>query len=77
MVVLLIDGSSFCYRAFYAVRDLRNSKGEPTNAIYGFLTMLKRLIREQEPSYVGVCFDRKEPEMANYPSDTGCASTEC
>ena len=57
----MIDGQSFCYRAFYAIRELTNSKGEPTNAIYGFITMFRKLLREEKPDYVAVCFDRKEP----------------
>jgi len=57
----LIDGHSFCYRAFYAIRELTNSKGEPTNAIYGFITMLRKLLREEKPDYIAICFDRKEP----------------
>ncbi len=57
----MIDGQSFCYRAFYAIRELTNSKGEPTNAIYGFITMLRKLLREEKPDYIAVCFDRKEP----------------
>ncbi|MCW5606158.1 MAG: hypothetical protein KIT18_16585, partial [Burkholderiales bacterium] len=40
--LLLVDGSSYLYRAFHAIRDLRSSKGEPTNAIYGVLNMLRR-----------------------------------
>ena len=59
--LLLIDGQSFCYRAFYAIRELANSKGEPTNAIYGFITMLRKLLRDEKPDYLAVCFDRKEP----------------
>ena len=59
--LLLIDAQSFCYRAFYAIRELTNSKGEPTNAIYGFITMLRKLVREAKPDYLGICFDRKEP----------------
>jgi DNA polymerase-1 len=59
--LLLIDGQSFCYRAFYAIRQLTNSRGEPTNAIYGFVTMLRKLIREEKPDYLAICFDRKEP----------------
>ncbi|OGW88827.1 MAG: DNA polymerase I [Omnitrophica bacterium RIFCSPLOWO2_01_FULL_50_24] len=59
--LLLVDGQGLCYRAFYAIRHLSNSKGEPTNAIYGFMTMLRKLIREEKPNYVAVCFDRKEP----------------
>ena len=59
--LILIDGQSFCYRAFYAIRELTNSKGEPTNAIYGFITMLRKLMREAKPNYLAICFDRKEP----------------
>jgi DNA polymerase-1 len=56
-----VDGHSFCYRAFYAIQNLTNSKGEPTNAIYGFVTMLRKIMEEQKPDHVAVCFDRKEP----------------
>ena len=59
--LFLIDGNSFCYRAFYAIPSLTNSRGEPTNAIYGFVTMLRRVIEEQKPDHLAVCFDRKEP----------------
>jgi DNA polymerase-1 len=59
--LFLVDGHSFCYRAFYAIPNLTNSKGEPTNAIYGFVTMLRKLIEEQKPGHLAVCFDRKEP----------------
>jgi DNA polymerase I len=59
--LILIDGQSFCYRAFYAIRELTNSNGEPTNAIYGFIAMLKKLIRDETPDYLAICFDRKEP----------------
>src|SRR3990167_9722259 len=59
-LLLLIDGQSFCYRAFYAIRELSNSKGEPSNAVYGFITMFRKLLRELKPDCVAVCFDRKE-----------------
>jgi DNA polymerase-1 len=59
--LFLVDGNSFCYRAFYAIPNLANSKGEPTNAIYGFVTMMRRLMEEQRPGHVAMCFDRKEP----------------
>ena len=57
----MVDGNSFFYRAFYAIQNLTNSKGEPTNAIYGFVTMMRRLMEEQKPGYLAMCFDRKEP----------------
>ncbi len=56
-----MDGHSLCYRAFYAIQNLTNSKGEPTNAIYGFVTMLRKILEEQKPDHVAICFDRKEP----------------
>ena len=55
----LIDGNAFCYRAFYAIRSLATSSGRPTNAIYGFLTMLQKLIQEEKPAYLAVSFDLK------------------
>ena len=61
MKSVLVDGNSFCYRAFYAIRELRNSKGEPTNAIYGFITMLEKLLKDIEPDSVAVTFDLKGP----------------
>ena len=57
----LVDGSNYIFRAFYAIRELSNSKGFPTNAIYGFTTMLIRLLREQKPDYIAVAFDVKGP----------------
>lgn len=59
--LFLIDGNSFCYRAYYAIRNLTNSKGRPTNAIYGFVAMLNKLIKEEKPDYLGVAFDLKGP----------------
>jgi DNA polymerase-1 len=58
---LVLDGSNYVFRAFYAIRELSNSKGFPTNAIYGFTTMLLRLLREQKPDYAAVAFDLKGP----------------
>lgn len=59
--LFLVDGSSFFYRAYYAISSLTNSKGEPTNAIYGFITILKKLLTDTQPDAVAICFDRKEP----------------
>jgi len=53
----LIDGYSNIFRAFYAIRNLSNSRGEPTNAVYGFLTMLKKLLREEDPELIGVALE--------------------
>lgn len=57
----LIDGNSFCYRAYYAIRPLFNSKGQPTNAVYGFITMLHKTIKENSPDMLAVAFDMKGP----------------
>jgi DNA polymerase-1 len=59
----LIDGYSTLYRAFYAIRDLSNSKGEPTNAVYGFITMLRKLLREERPELLGVAMDGAEKTL--------------
>ena len=59
--LVLVDGSNYLFRAFYAIRELSNSKGFPTNAIYGFTTMLMKLLRDQAPDYIAVAFDVKGP----------------
>ncbi len=59
--LFLIDGNSFCYRAFYAIRALTNSKGQPTNAIYGFITMLNKIVKEKKPDMLAIAFDLKGP----------------
>lgn len=61
MNVYLIDGNSYVYRAFYAIRELSNSKGFPTNAIYGFTNMLMKIIREKKPDGIIVSFDSPVP----------------
>lgn len=60
-LVALVDGSNYLYRAFYALPPLTNSKGFPTNAIYGFTNMLLKLRRELQPDYIVVTFDLKGP----------------
>jgi DNA polymerase-1 len=59
--LFLVDGMSQVYRAFYALPSLSNSKGFPTNAIYGFTMMLRRLINEYKPDYLGVALDSSGP----------------
>ena len=61
--LFLIDGMSHIYRAYYAIRNLSNTKGLPTNAIYGFTSMLRKLIQEQKPEYVGVALDLEGPTV--------------
>ncbi len=56
----LIDGSSYIFRAFYGIKQfLSNSKGLPTNAIYGFASMLLKILREEQPEYIAIIFDPK------------------
>ncbi len=56
----LIDGSSYIFRAFYGIRQfLSNSQGLPTNALYGFTTMLSKVVRDEQPDYLAVVFDSK------------------
>jgi DNA polymerase-1 len=61
MNLYLIDGNSYIYRAFFAIRGLTNSKGFPTNAIFGFTNMLLKIIREKEPEGLAVVFDSLVP----------------
>lgn len=58
-ILLLVDGSSYLYRAFHALPDLRNSAGEPTNAIKGVLSMLHKLRRDHAADYIACVFDAK------------------
>lgn len=68
-ILLLVDGSSFLYRAYYALPDLRSPEGEPTGAIYGILNMLRRLEKDYEGAYLTCVFDAKGPTFrhALYP----------
>jgi DNA polymerase-1 len=59
--IYLIDGSAYIYRAYHAIQSLSNSKGFPTNAIFGFTRMLLKLINEQRPEYIVMFFDSKWP----------------
>ncbi|TAK72928.1 MAG: DNA polymerase I [Gammaproteobacteria bacterium] len=57
--LILVDGSSYLYRAFHALPALMNSKNFPTGAIYGVINMLKRLMADYQPDYMAVVFDAK------------------
>ncbi len=57
---VLIDGSSYLYRAYHALPALTNKQGEPTGAIYGVVNMLRKLLKEEAPLYMAVVFDSKE-----------------
>lgn len=60
--VILIDGNNLLFRSYYATaysgNILRNSKGFPTNALYGFINMLNKIIKEESPSYIMIAFDK-------------------
>lgn len=55
--LFLIDGYSNIFRAYYAIRNLSTSRGEPTNAVYGFIQMLRKLLRDERPELIGVALD--------------------
>ncbi len=64
--IYLIDGSGFIHRAYHAIRGLSNSKGLPTNAVYGFTRMLLKLIQERTPPFIGIFFDAKGPTFRHH-----------
>lgn len=68
-ILYLIDGSSYIFRAYYALRHLSNSKGFPTNAVYGFTAMLFKFLKDYNPKYLGMVFDSKGDVFRNdiYP----------
>lgn len=56
--LFLLDANSFCYRAFFAVKaDLTTSYGQPTGAVFGFLNIVKKILKENSPDYLCACFD--------------------
>jgi len=55
--LFLIDATAFCYRAFYALSGLSTISGQPTNAVYGFLNILNKILKEHKPDYLACCFD--------------------
>lgn len=59
----LVDVSAMFFRAYYAVRPLTAPSGLPVNAIYGFLSMIIKLLKEEKPEYLVFCYDRKEPSF--------------
>jgi len=59
----LIDGNSLLYRSYYAIKRLSTSSGFPTNAVFGFVNTLRKLISQEKPRYLGVVFDAKGPTV--------------
>ena len=58
-LLVLVDGSSYLYRAFHALPNLSTSQGQSTGAVYGVINMVRRLLADYEPRYMGVVFDPK------------------
>ena len=75
--IVLIDGHSILNRAFYGVPDLTNSEGLHTNAIYGFLNILFKILEEEKPEYLTVAFDVHAPTFRHemYADYKGTTST--
>ena len=67
--LFLIDGNSFCYRAYYAIKALSTSKGQPTNAVYGVVAMINKIIKEDKPDLLAVAFDLKGPTFRHEKYD--------
>ena len=69
--MLLIDGHSMAYRAYYAlpVDNFRSATGQPTNAIYGFASMIINLLKDEQPTHIAVAFDvsRKTFRTERFP----------
>ena len=63
--IILIDGSSYLYRAFFACPPLTNAKGEPTGAIFGVINMIRSLINQYNPTHIAVVFDAKGGSFRN------------
>ena len=61
MKLMVIDGNSIVNRSFYGIRPLTTREGLPTNAVYGFVVTLQRLLEEEKPEALCVTFDRREP----------------
>ena len=69
--LFLIDAHALCYRSYYAIKNLSTSYGQATNAVYGFTSTLKKILRDYEPEYMAVCFDvgkktRRQERYAEY-----------
>src|SRR4026209_2085382 len=60
---LIIDGISQAYRAYFAIKGLSSSQGVPTNAVYGFAIMLKRVLQKYPPEYIAVALDSSAPTL--------------
>src|SRR3989338_1060735 len=80
-LLLLIDANSLIHRAFHALPELSNPKGELVNAVYGFLLVLFKALKELQPDYAAACFDApgttlREKKYAQYKAKRAKASQE-
>ncbi len=87
--LILVDGSSYLYRAFHALPDLRTSRGEPTGAIRGVFSMLRKIVEDYKPDYFAVVFDAPgrpfattgirstRPTARRCRTTCGCRSSRC
>ena len=69
--LFLIDAHALCYRSFYAIKELSTSKGQATNAVFGFVNTIKKILKDFKPDYLAVCFDSpkktlRQQRYANY-----------
>lgn len=62
-VVYLVDASTFIHRSYHAIRHLATSDGRPTNAVFGFVATLNKLLNEKQPEYLAVAYDAKGPSF--------------
>jgi len=62
-IIYLLDASMYIYRSYHAIPHLTTSTGQPTNAVYGFITTLNKILREKQPEYMVLAFDSKEPSF--------------
>ena len=67
--ILLIDGHSILNRAYYGLPNLTNWEGLHTNAVYGFLNIMFKILDEEKPDYLTVAFDRSEPTFRHQMFD--------
>ncbi|HJD43929.1 MAG TPA: DNA polymerase I, partial [Candidatus Paenalcaligenes intestinipullorum] len=79
--LLLVDGSSYLYRAYHAMPDLRNSLGDPTGAIYGVIAMMRKILQDYSPDYLACVFDAKGPTFrdelfSDYKANRSAMPTE-
>ena len=69
MKLLVLDGNSILNRAFYGIKLLTTKNGEYTNAIYGFLTMMSKILTDTTPDSVAIAFDLKQPTFRHKKYD--------